>query len=124
MIVEQVYADASRTRRVLGVLPLDNEGMPAPPTCGRVYATLPTEVTLPFGLHINADWLLNISRSGATGDRGQSLATGYRHHEITDILDGRRGSSSSGPARRTFNRTRQGQLSRSSGNHRRKDRRP
>ena len=61
---EQVYADASRTRRVLGVLPLDNEGMPAPPTCGRVYATLPTEVTLPFGLHINADWLLNISRSG------------------------------------------------------------
>ena len=29
-----------------------------------VYATLPTEVTLPFGLHINADWLLNISRSG------------------------------------------------------------
>ena len=25
---------------------------------------MPTEVTLPFGLHINADWLLNISRSG------------------------------------------------------------
>ena len=35
-----------------------------PPTEGHVYATLPTEVTLPFGLHINADWLLNISRSG------------------------------------------------------------
>ena len=61
---EQVYADAARARRVLGVLPLDNEGMPAPPTSGLVYATLPTEVTLPFGLHINADWLLNISRSG------------------------------------------------------------
>ena len=61
---EQVYADAARSRRVLGVLPLDNDGMPTPPTRGRVYATLPTEVTLPFGLHINADWLLNISRSG------------------------------------------------------------
>ena len=61
---EQVYADAARARRVLGVLPLDNEGMPAPPASGHVYATLPTEVTLPFGLHINADWLLNISRSG------------------------------------------------------------
>ncbi len=61
---ESVYADACRPRRVLGVLPLDNDGIPTPPTRGRVYATLPTEVTLPFGLHINADWLLNISRSG------------------------------------------------------------
>ena len=61
---EQVYADAARARRVLGVLPLNNESTPAPPPSGHVYATLPTEVTLPFGLHINADWLLNISRSG------------------------------------------------------------
>ena len=61
---EQMYADAARLRRVLGVLPLNNDGTPVPPTRGRVYATLPTEVTLPFGLHINADWLLNISRSG------------------------------------------------------------
>ena len=61
---EHVYSDVTQARRVLGVLPLDNEGIPAPPTRGRVYATLPTEVTLPFGLHINADWLLDISRSG------------------------------------------------------------
>ncbi len=61
---EQVYVDAARTRRVLGVLPLDNDGIPTPPTRGHVYATLPTEVTLPFGFHIHADWLLNISRSG------------------------------------------------------------
>ena len=60
----QVYTEAARARRVLGVLPLDNEGLPKPPSRGRVYATLPTEVTLPFGLHINADWLLNISRNG------------------------------------------------------------
>ena len=61
---EQVYAEAARTRRVLGVLPLDDDGTPTPPSRGRVYATLPTNVTLPFRLHINADWLLNISRSG------------------------------------------------------------
>ena len=61
---EQVYTDAARPRRVLGLLPLDDDGMPAPPARGGVYATLPTDVTLPFGLHINADWLLNISRSG------------------------------------------------------------
>ncbi len=61
---EQVYAEAAQRRRVLGVLPLDNDGIPEPPNRGRVYATLPTDVTLPFGVHINADWLLNISRSG------------------------------------------------------------
>ena len=61
---EQVYAEAARIRRVLGVLPLDDRGIPVPPTRGHVYATLPTEVRVPFGLHINADWLLNISRTG------------------------------------------------------------
>ena len=61
---DQVYAEAAKPRRILGVLPLDNEGVPAPPKRGRVYATLPTEVTVPFGLHINADWLLDISRGG------------------------------------------------------------
>ena len=60
----EVYEEAARTREVLGVLPLDDYGTPAPPRRGRVYATLPTEVTLPFGLHIHADWLLNISRTG------------------------------------------------------------
>ena len=64
---DQVYADAGKSRRILGVLPLDNDGLPAPPRRGCVYATLPTEVTLPFGLHINADWLLNISRTGLRG---------------------------------------------------------
>lgn len=61
---ERTYREAARSRRVLGVLPLDRDGMPAPPRQGQVYATLPTEVTLPFGIHINADWLLNISRTG------------------------------------------------------------
>ena len=60
---EQVYNSAARTRRVLGVLPLDDNGIPSPPSKGRVYATLPTGVELPFGLHIHADWLLTISRT-------------------------------------------------------------
>jgi len=61
---EAVYSEAARPRRVVGLLPLDNHGVPAPPPMGRVFATLPTEVSLPFGLHINADWLLNMSRTG------------------------------------------------------------
>ena len=61
---DRVYTEAARPRRILGVLPLDNEGVPVPPNRGRVFATLPTEVTVPFGLHINADWLLSISRGG------------------------------------------------------------
>ena len=61
---EKVYEQAARKRRVLGVLPLDDRCVPVPPERGRIYATLPTEVTLPFGIHVNADWLLNISRMG------------------------------------------------------------
>lgn len=61
---ESVYSAAARARRVVGVLPLDEDGNPNPPERGRVYATAPTNATVPFGLHINADWLLNISRRG------------------------------------------------------------
>ena len=61
---EKTYAEVSRPRRVLGVLPLDADGKPKTSGRGRVYATLPTDVLLPFGLHINADWLLDISRTG------------------------------------------------------------
>ena len=64
---------------------MDNDGMPQPPTKGRVYATLPTEVYLPIRLHINADWLLNISRTGLREFERNSwqreIADG-----ITDIL--------------------------------------
>ena len=60
----QANAAAARPRRIIGVLPFDKDGMPQPPTKGRVYATLPTEVYLPIRIHINADWLLNISRAG------------------------------------------------------------
>ena len=60
---EQVHAQAARSCQVLGVLLLDDYGVPVPRR-GRVYATLPMDVTLPFDLHIHADWLPTISRTG------------------------------------------------------------
>ena len=84
---EQVYGEAARDRRVLGVLPLDNDGMAKPPARGRVWATLPTEVTLPFGLHINADWLLNISRTGLREIEDNPWQRGIAD-SIADILTG------------------------------------
>ncbi len=56
--------EASTTRRVLGVLPLNDRGVPERLNKGRIYATLPTEVELPLGFHVHADWLLTISRTG------------------------------------------------------------
>lgn len=83
---EQVYAEAAQPRQVLGVLPLDNEGVPKPPKRGRrVYATLPTEVKLPFGLHINADWLLNISRTGIPEIEANDWQRGIVD-QIADVL--------------------------------------
>ena len=61
---DRTYAEVSQPRRVLGILPLDVNGKPVASRRGHVYATLPTDVLLPFGLHINADWLLDISRTG------------------------------------------------------------
>ena len=59
-----VYTEVGKPRQVMGILPLDDKGKPNPPAEGRIYATLPTDVFLPLRLHINADWLLNISRGG------------------------------------------------------------
>ena len=83
---EELYAAAARPRRVLGVLPLDDHGLPDPPSRGRVYATLPTEATLAFGLHINADWLLNISRTGLGGIEDNAWQRDIADR-IADVLD-------------------------------------
>ena len=61
---DRVYTEVGKPRQVMGILPLDDKGKPAPPAEGRIYAALPTDVFLPLRLHINADWLLNISRGG------------------------------------------------------------
>ena len=82
---EQVYKAAARPRRVLGVLPLNNDGVPNPPKRGRVYATLPTEVTLSLGFHINADWLLDISRNGLMNVQQNAWQRDIVDH-IADVL--------------------------------------
>ena len=49
-------------REVVGLLPLDEDGRPQPPTRGRLYSTLPTQTRNPFGFHLQADWLVTIGR--------------------------------------------------------------
>ena len=49
-------------RQVVALLPLDDDRRPQPPDTGRVYSTLPTRAWLPFGFHLQADWLVNIGR--------------------------------------------------------------
>lgn len=49
-------------RRVVALLPLDTEGRPEPPSSGLAYATLPTQTRLPFGFHLQADWLVDLDR--------------------------------------------------------------
>ena len=49
-------------REVVGLLPLDSHGVPTPPHHGKVYATLPTQDQVPFGFHLQADWLVDVGR--------------------------------------------------------------
>lgn len=49
-------------REVVALLPLEGDGTPKPPSHGRAYATLPTQVPVPFGFHLQADWLVNVDR--------------------------------------------------------------
>ncbi len=59
---ERIYADASRPRQVAIFIKLGDDDTPVPVARGSVFAFLPTGVTLPIGVHIQADWLLVISR--------------------------------------------------------------
>ncbi len=51
-----------REREVVGLLPLYDDGLPEPPEHGRVYATLPAQIEVALGLHLQADWLVNPER--------------------------------------------------------------
>ena len=60
---DQRDRDGRRVKRsAVALLPLDNDGMPYPPKRGTTYATLPTDTGLPFGFHLQADWLVNADR--------------------------------------------------------------
>jgi hypothetical protein len=59
---EKVYSEAARPRHVALFCSLQ-DGRPEPVgKRGRVYSMLPTNVTMPLGMHLQADWLLNTSR--------------------------------------------------------------
>ena len=68
------YQEASGSERpkrsVVALVPLDEDGLPNPPSQGRVYATLPTRVSIPFGFHLQADWLVNLERQSLRAIRG------------------------------------------------------
>ena len=57
-------------RSVVALVPLDQDGLPNPPSQGRVYATLPTRVSIPFGFHLQADWLVNLERRNLRAIKG------------------------------------------------------
>ena len=83
---DQVDDDGQRTNReVVGLVPLDDEGLPNPPGHGRVYATLPTQVQVPFGFHLQADWFVDIDRQNlrdVEGDAWQELIV----RQVPDIV--------------------------------------
>jgi len=58
------YKEASRSRTVELFCQLDGEGSPLLPEKGIAFALLPTEQDLPIRLHLQADWLLDVTRRG------------------------------------------------------------
>ena len=64
-----------RKREVIALLPLDQQGIPAPPKRGVAYTTLPTLDSTPTGFHLQADWLVNVDRQG---NQGQTTNTRLR----------------------------------------------
>ena len=78
-----VYAEAARERSVDVFCPLDANGVPLPPKRGHAYALLATGVSVPIGLHVQADWLLNTSRREL-----MDVETSAWHQEILGRLSG------------------------------------
>ena len=62
---DKVYRDASRERSVVAFCSIDDASSPVlHDGHGRAFAVLPTDLRIPIGLHLQADWLLNLSRTG------------------------------------------------------------
>ena len=51
-------------REVVGLVPLDAQGIPRPRERGHAYATLPTAETVPFAMDLQADWFVDLARRG------------------------------------------------------------
>jgi len=87
---DQVDSSGQRVKReAIALLPLDDDGLPKPPNRGKVYATLPTQVQLPFGFHFQADWLVNVDRQNVrdvTGDPWQQSIVDQAPELVRQIL--------------------------------------
>lgn len=57
------YRQAERYREVEAFVELDEDGIPKNPSAGQAFAVLPMDMDLPIGLHIQADWLLVVTRA-------------------------------------------------------------
>ena len=76
-------------REVVGLLPLDDNGLPQPRDHGRVYATLPTQVRIPFGFHLQADWFVNVDRQNlreVEGDPWQEAIVGQVPEIVRQLM--------------------------------------
>ena len=76
-------------REVVGLLPLDDNGLPQPADRGCVYATLPTQVRISFGFHLQADWFVNVDRQNlreVTGDAWQEAIVGQVSEIVRQLL--------------------------------------
>lgn len=51
-------------REVVGLVPLDAQGIPRRRDRGHAYATLPTAETVPFAIDLQADWFVDLARRG------------------------------------------------------------
>lgn len=51
-------------REVVGLVPLDEDGIPLRRERGHAYATLPTAETVPFAMDLQADWFVDLARRG------------------------------------------------------------
>lgn len=85
---DQIGHDGQRVERyAVALLPLDDHGMPAPPECGTIYATLPTNEKSPFGFELQADWLVNADRGVLREVAGNSWQEAIVHRIPTIIRD-------------------------------------
>ena len=80
---EKVYAEASMRRRVAVFCEIDDSSSPVPLDRGAALALLPTGVTFPIGLHVQADWLLAVTRREIMQLEGNEW-----HEEILEQLPG------------------------------------
>jgi len=78
---ERVYSEASQRRKVAIFCEIDDSDAPIPLDRGSAFALLPTGVTFPLGLHVQADWLLVVSRREIMQIEGNQW-----HEEILEQL--------------------------------------